>query len=56
MRDCFGKADTVDAERKNQLHPCRVYKAVGFDDDDLERYTIGIANAFSDIVPGHFHL
>ena len=43
-------------ETKMQLHPCRVYKAVGFDDDDLERYTIGIANAFSDIVPGHFHL
>ena len=45
-----------DNEPKMQLHPCRVYKAVGFDDDDLDRYTIGIANAFSDIVPGHFHL
>ena len=40
----------------HQLHPCRVYKAVGFDDEDLARPTIGIANAFSDIVPGHSHL
>ena len=38
------------------MHPCRVYKAVGFDDEDLARPTIGIANAFSDIVPGHSHL
>ncbi|MCJ7855524.1 dihydroxy-acid dehydratase [Lachnospiraceae bacterium NSJ-143] len=56
MSNCLNKSDTGKTECKNQLHPCRVYKAVGFDDDDLERYTIGIANAFSDIVPGHFHL
>jgi dihydroxy-acid dehydratase len=41
---------------ENVLHPCRVYKGCGFDDDDLSRPIIGIANAFSDIVPGHFHL
>ena len=43
-------------EPLQQLHPCRVYKAVGFDDEDLSRPVIGIANAFSDIVPGHSHL
>ena len=40
----------------HQLHPCRVYKAVGFDDEDLQRPTIGIANAFSDMVAGHTNL
>ncbi len=48
-------SSTKEETRLNQLHPCRVYKAVGFDDDDLERKNIGIANAFSDMVPGHFH-
>lgn len=43
-------------QKLQQLHPCRVYKAVGFDDEDLARPNIGIANAFSDVVPGHFHL
>ncbi len=56
MADVTGNSSTNTNEHLEQLHPCRVYKAVGFDDDDLQRYTIGIANAFSDIVPGHFHL
>ncbi len=56
MADFTGNSSTNTNEHIEQLHPCRVYKAVGFDDDDLNRYTIGIANAFSDIVPGHFHL
>jgi len=44
------------APRKiEQLHPCRVYKAVAWDDEDLGRPTIGIANAFSEVVAGHMH-
>ena len=42
--------------KPHELHPCRVYKGCGFDDDDLSRPVIGIANAFSDVVPGHAHL
>ena len=34
----------------------RLCRAVGFDDEDLSRPLIGIANAFSDIVPGHANL
>lgn len=30
-----------------------LYKAAGFSDDDFERPVIGIADSFSDIVPGH---
>ncbi len=33
-----------------------VYKAMGYNDDDLERPVIGIANAWNTIVPGHFNL
>lgn len=33
-----------------------LYKATGLSDDDFERPIIGIANAYSDIVPGHKHL
>lgn len=33
-----------------------VYKAMGYSDEDLERPVIGIANAWSTLVPGHFNL
>lgn len=33
-----------------------VYKAMGYNDDDLERPVIGIANAWNTLVPGHFNL
>ena len=39
-----------------KMHHARIYKSLGFDDEDLSRPIIGIANAFSDIVPGHAHL
>ena len=39
----------------NQLHPCRALFGAGLDNDDLNRPAIGIANAFSETVPGHFH-
>ena len=48
--------ESASENEKHQLHPCRVYKAAGFDDDDLRRPSIGIANAFSDVVPKHFIL
>lgn len=32
------------------------YKAMGYGDDDLERPIIGIANAYSTLVSGHFNL
>ena len=31
-------------------------RACGLDDDDFEKPFIGIANSFTDIVPGHIHL
>ena len=33
-----------------------LYKAMGFSDDDIGRPMIGIANSYSNIVPGHFNL
>ena len=33
-----------------------VFKSMGYSDDDLERPIIGIANAWSTLVPGHFNL
>lgn len=38
------------------VHPNRIYKAMGLDDDDLSRVHIGIANAYSEIVAGHYNL
>ncbi len=32
------------------------YKSMGYTDEDLDRPLIGIANAWSTAVPGHFHL
>lgn len=32
------------------------YKSMGFTTDDLRRPVIGIANAWSECVPGHFNL
>jgi len=50
-------AESSKAPRPVQkLHHARIYKSLGFDDEDLSRPIIGIANAFSDIVPGHAHL
>ena len=42
--------------QEGQISQTQIYKAIGFDDDDLSRPIIGIANAFSEIVPGHAHL
>ncbi len=33
-----------------------VFKSMGYGDDDLKRPVIGIANAWSTLVPGHFNL
>lgn len=33
-----------------------VFKSMGFSDDNLERPIIGIANAWSELVPGHYNL
>ena len=33
-----------------------VYKAMGYNDDDLSRPVIGIANSWNTLVPGHFNL
>ena len=56
------KKETTGAEtdnmeiRRYNLHPMRVLKACGLDDDDLSRPTIGICNTYSDVVPGHMNL
>src|SRR5665811_2207357 len=33
-----------------------VFKSMGFSDDNLKRPIIGIANAWSELVPGHYNL
>jgi dihydroxy-acid dehydratase len=33
-----------------------VYKATGYDDDDLKRPLIGVVNTWNEAAPGHFHL
>ena len=33
-----------------------LYKSMGYSDFDLERPMIGIANAWSRVVPGHYNL
>ena len=37
-------------------HRRAVYKAMGFDDVDLQRPMIGIGNTWSELCPGHVHL
>ena len=49
------RSDTI----KKGLHraPHRsLLRACGVTDEDMERPFIGIANSFTDIVPGHIHL
>lgn len=36
--------------------PFTMFRACGVTDDDFEKPFIGIANSFTDIVPGHIHL
>ena len=48
--------EPVNEVRTYNLHPLRVLKSCGFDDDDLGRPVIGIANAFSEVVAGHTNL
>ncbi len=33
-----------------------LYKALGFTDEELERPIIGVANSWSELIPGHMHL
>ena len=33
-----------------------LFKAMGYDDWELERPLIGIANSFNEVIPGHIHL
>ena len=49
-------ADSSAETVKHRLHHARILKSLGFDDDDLSRPIIGIANAFSEVVPGHANL
>ena len=42
--------------QSHKLHHARILKSLGYDDEDLSRPIIGIANAFSEIVPGHANL
>ena len=49
------KSDTV--KRGIQRAPHRsLLRACGLTDDDFEKPFIGIANSYTDIVPGHIHL
>ena len=49
------KSDSI--KKGIQRAPHRsLLRACGLDDDDFEKPFIGIANSYTDIVPGHFHL
>ena len=49
------KSDNV--KKGIQRAPHRsLLRACGLDDDDFKKPFIGIANSFTDIVPGHIHL
>ena len=37
-------------------HRRATYKAMGYDDEDMKRPKIGIANSWSELCPGHFNL
>jgi dihydroxy-acid dehydratase len=37
-------------------YPRALYRSMGFNDDDFEKPLIGIANSWSEVDPGHFHL
>jgi dihydroxy-acid dehydratase len=37
-------------------YPRALYRAAGFDEADFEKPLIGIANSWSEVVPGHLHL
>ncbi len=37
-------------------YPRSLYRAMGFGDDDFEKPLIGIANSWSEVNPGHYHL
>ena len=43
-------------QRKENMEYAHIYRSMGFDEEDFTRPIIGIANAFSEIVPGHAHL
>ena len=47
----FGLLNGPDAAQRRA-----VFKAMGFDDIDLTRPLIGIANTWSELCPGHYHL
>lgn len=43
-------------ENDHKLHYAHIFRSLGFDDDDFQRPIIGIANAYSEVVPGHANL
>jgi dihydroxy-acid dehydratase len=45
-----------DFQPKNTIESTMLFRANGMGDDDFSRPIIGIANSFTDIVPGHFNL
>ena len=49
------KSDNIKKGIKRAPHRS-LLRACGLDDDDFEKPFIGIANSFTDIVPGHVHL
>ena len=58
-QDCLrgdGSGSCCTPAAGHTLHHAMHYKANGFDDEDYQYPMIGIANAFSEIVPGHSHL
>ncbi|MDR3223648.1 MAG: dihydroxy-acid dehydratase [Methanobrevibacter sp.] len=49
------KSDNIKKGVKRAPHRS-LLRACGLKDDDFKKYFIGIANSFTDIVPGHIHL
>lgn len=52
---CMERSRKILEGCENQYYRA-TYKSMGFSSDDLKRPIIGIANAWSECVPGHFNL
>ena len=49
------RSDTIKKGLQRAPHRS-LLRACGVTDEDMERPFIGVANSFTDIVPGHIHL
>lgn len=56
MKEQMGKRSSLMTKGPQRAPHRSLLRADGFDDWELERPIIGIANSFNEIIPGHMHL